>query len=290
MANSLDEIIDFRQILFKIIKNWFWILLSLLVALTIAFAYNRYSTELFRSETSILIKEDNSLITASDLLYDQRYSSKKSLENKELMIKSYPLIYKTLQDLSFNIAYFIEGNIKGTETYDAPIILICVNTIPLEGKVLKVHIIDDDRFAIIDVFNQKEKIQQFNEKFLWNGVEISIEYNVNFPIDQGIDFPVTIVKFYSLQSLTLSYQNKILVEQKQRESTVIKISILTEDEKKGVKFLNKLTDNFILNEVSEKNLASNNTVKFINAQLNQMSDSLALIEQRIQEYKNTRIQ
>ena len=120
---------------------------------------------------------------------------------------------------------------------------------------------------------------------MFNGVEISVEYNIQYPVNEK-DMPITIVKFFDLQSLALSYQKNIKVYQEDRESTIINISLLTEDEKKGVS-LNKLTQNFIKNDIIEKNLAFNNTVKFINEQLISMSDSLALIEQQIQDYKNS---
>ena len=76
------------------------------------------------------------------------------------------------------------------------------------------------------------------------------------------------------------------MSQKERESTVINISILEEDQAKGVVFLNKLTENYINSEISEKNRASKNTVSFINSQLKEMSDSLSLIEEQMQEYKD----
>ena len=116
MPNQLDEIVDFRQILFKIIGNWFLLVVSLCCAFIIAFAYNRYSVELFSAETSVLIKEEHSLPTASDLLYEKKNFKQKSLENKSLELKSYLLVHQTLEDLRFDISYFIEGNIKITET------------------------------------------------------------------------------------------------------------------------------------------------------------------------------
>ena len=285
MANQLDEIVDFRQFFFKLIKNWFLLVISLLLAFLIAFAYIRYTTQLFSAEISILIKEDNSLPTASDLLYEKGSSKQKSLENKELMIKSYPLVYKTLEELKFDIGYFIEGNIKVTEAYEAPIIVKCTNVKALKGKKIKIDIIDDNRFSLIDISTKNEQIRKFNEKFLFNDVEISVEYNINYFVDAS-DVPVTIVKFYDLQALTLLYQQKIVVNQEDVESTVLDISIITENEKKGIAFLNTLIDNHMINEIKDKNFASNNTVTFINNQLADMSDSLALIEQQIQQYKN----
>ena len=284
MANQLDEIVDFRQFFFKLIKNWFLLVISLLLAFLIAFAYIRYTTQLFSAEISIIVKDDNSLLTASGM-FESMTPKTKSFENKKYQIKSFPLVYKTLEELKFDIGYFIEGNIKVTEAYEAPIIVKCTNVKALKGKKIKIDIIDDNRFSLIDISTKKEQIRKFNENFLFNDVGISVEYNINYLVDAS-DMSVTIVKFYDLQSLTLLYQQKIVVSQEDKESTVIDISILTEDEKKGVVFLNKLIDNYIESEVAEKNLTSNNTVSFINEQLTEMSDSLALIEQQIQQYKN----
>lgn len=285
MNNRLDDIIDIQKFFFKIIRHWFILLMSLLITFLIAFAYNRYSTELFIAEASILIKQDNNLPTASDLFYDKESSKNKSVENNVLILKSYPLIYKTLEDLRFDIAYFLEGNIKVTEAYFSPIVLRCANTKSIRNRKIKVSIIDDNSYSIIDLSTQKEEVRKFNEKFLFYNTEISIEYNVNF-LPGKDNFPSTIVQFKDLQSLSFEYQNNLNVFQKDRASSIIDISILTEDEEKGTVFINKLIENYIENDIAEKNLASSNTVAFINDQLVDMRDSLSLIEQQVQDYKN----
>lgn len=286
MVNQLDEIIDFRQFFFKILKNWFLFAIFLLFSFAIAFAYNRYTPELFRVETSILIKEGDSMPTTSDLLYEKVSSHKKSLENKELLLKSFPIVNKTLKDLRFDIAYFIEGNIKVTETFYAPIIVNCANTTTIKGKEFKIKVIDASSFSLMDISSNDQRVLKFNEDFIFKGVSMSVSYNTNFVFNENIELPITVVKFHDFNSLTQSYQKKITVSQKDRESTVINISILTEDQFKGIAFLNKLSENFIESDINEKNITSQNTVKFINDQLIEMSDSLSLIEQQIQEYKN----
>ena len=71
MKSQFDEIIDFRQFFFKILKNWYLFVFSLAITLIIAFTFNRYTHERYYSETSILIKEESSMLTASDLLYEK---------------------------------------------------------------------------------------------------------------------------------------------------------------------------------------------------------------------------
>ena len=179
-SSQLDDIIDFRQIFFKILKNWFLLLVSLILAFCIAFSYNRYSSELFGVEASIIVKEDDGLSNASDLLYDHVRSSNKIIENKELELKSFPLIYETLKDLKFNIAYFIEGNIKVTETYDSPVIVKCVDTRGIQGKTIRINIVDDNSFILSHADSEVDEVRKFNEKFLFHDTEISVEYNINF--------------------------------------------------------------------------------------------------------------
>ena len=285
MNNQFDEIIDFRQFFFKIINNWFFFVISLLLTFSIAFAFNRYSKEIYKVETSIIVKEENSMPTASDLLYEKAIGNKKmSLENKELMLKSYPLVYETLEDLRFDIAYYIVGNIKVSETYIAPVVLICNDISSLIGKSITIEYINKEKFLFVEDGGE-HKTYSFGSEINFYDTKIIVKINPDYKLSD-IKYPETVIKFKDLKNLTQKYQDKISVTQKERESTVISISVLEEDQLKGVSFLNKLTENYINNEISEKNIASKNTVTFINNQLLEMSDSLSLIEQQIQEYKN----
>ena len=288
MKSQFDEIIDFRQFFFKILKNWYLFVFSLLITLIVAFGVNRYTHERYYSETSILIKEENSVLTASDLLYEKSLSSKqKSLENKTHFLRSYPLIYKTIEQLKFDVSYYLVGNVMVSETFSAPIAVETAVTANLIGKSIIIEVLDNSSFLLTDEKTDKTYTYKFGESFSFYNTDITIVINTDFKFSGSTDdIPHTVVKFKSLKSLALFYQNKIEINQPDRESTVINISILEEDQLKGVTFLNKLTENYIKAEIEEKNIASINTVNFINDQLQEMSDSLSLIETQIQEYKN----
>ena len=95
-----------------------------------------------------MIKSDDDISSASDLIYEKVNSSNKILENKEQILTSFPLIFKTLSDLRFDISYFIKGNIKTSESYFAPIILHCDDTQSLIGKKIEIDILDKNNFFI----------------------------------------------------------------------------------------------------------------------------------------------
>ena len=287
MDNVLDEILDFKKFFMKLVSNWYLFVISLLIAFVIAFLYNRYSKELFSVETSIIIKENNSLPT-TDIFYDKLSASKESLENKELQIKAYPLIKKTLEDLNFDISYFIEGNIKTTESYYTPIKLICNEAQALSGNKIKISVIDDNSFSIYNFSTEKSEIQRFNERFLFNNINVIVQHNTNNIVKNWEEYPVVIVKFHDIQALALNYQQKLIVNQKEKGSTIISISMLTEDEHKGVVFLEKLVENLKQQEINDKNTSSLKTANFIKNKLVAMRDSLDDSEQKIQDYKQSK--
>ena len=67
--NPNDNIIDFREFLYKVINNWFYFLLSIVLALIIAFGYTRYSHELYKSSTKVMINKADNNVSAADMMY-----------------------------------------------------------------------------------------------------------------------------------------------------------------------------------------------------------------------------
>ena len=115
-----DDIIDIRFFVFKLINNWYYFVISILLSLATAFGINRYSQETFEVSTVLLIKEKTaSMQSAAEILYDNTYAKdKRGLKNEEIILKSSPLIYETVKELDFDISYFVIGHIKTTETYE----------------------------------------------------------------------------------------------------------------------------------------------------------------------------
>ena len=112
--------------------------------------------------------------------------------------------------MRFDIEYYIEGNIKVTETFNSPFIIKCNNTSNLKGKKIKLKYHDEDSFIFIDLSNDKEQTKNLNEKFFFEGQQISVEYNIDFNSGNS-DIPNTIVKFQSLNELTNNIRKKLIL-------------------------------------------------------------------------------
>ena len=286
-TNPLDNIIDFREFLYKILNNWYYFLLSILFALLIAFGFNRYSQELYRVSTKIQINKDDSNTSTTDVLYNTLNNNDISLKDEVSLITSFPIVFKTVSDLRFDIGYFLKGNVKTSESLFAPIEVICDKEFT-QNKTnfsFDVEIIDDN------TYNLYCKKLDFNGVFSF-GEKVKLE-SYNFTIqrkfqDRWDDYPVTIVKFRNLKQIAKQYQSKIKVEDIEKESNIISLYLYEEDQNKGVVFLNSLVDNFIKSQIDFKKKSSSNTVEFIKNEIKNIEDSLSLIEIKLQNYKNTR--
>ena len=111
-----EDFIPIKKIIFLILKKWQWFVLSICLCLMLSLINNRYSSNIYSNSIKIKINNSSSADPLESILgakntgiYSQNFS------DKMFMITSYPLIYKTINDLSLNIEYFIQGNIKTAE-------------------------------------------------------------------------------------------------------------------------------------------------------------------------------
>ncbi len=282
-TDSLEDILDYREFFFKILNNWYYFLLSIFVSLLIAFAYSRYSKELYQSSTKIKIDKSDEV---NDFLLNNISDNKITINDEIKIFSSYPLVFQTLQDLRFDISYFDVGNVKNTETIVSPYIMSCdlIATQKNTKLELKIETTSETTFVIgsnITELNGNE--YSFNQNIQYGDYNFSISLNNSYDFS---DKPPILIRFNNLKQLSKKYQRKIQFSKIEKESNIISLFILEEDQRKGVLFLNKLVENYINNDINKRKLSSLNTVDFISKEIKQIEDSLEVVEIKLQEYKN----
>lgn len=284
-----DDLFEIKKFFFRIRNNWLIFTLSTFICILIALAFNRYSSNIYKVSTTVLFDDQQSFSSnAAEAIYSNdlfQKSPKNLIANKIYELSSYPIIFQTLDDLNFDIEYYLVGNIKNSITYDTPFKVIVVNNKnKLLNRTFKITYVDEK------VFNLSNKKLKINKNFLYGkkinllGSNLKVVKNVDF-ISNNSEPTACLVKFKSLQKLTKKYQTNLKFAQEQKKSSIVKIDLKCLDEKKGVIFLNKLTENFIKNEINKKNLSSQKTILFIDNQLNNMRDSLENIENKVKVFK-----
>lgn len=309
--NPKEDIEFLKKFFFRIVDHWLYILLVVLLMLTIAFLYNKYSTPVYSISATVLVKEpENINNSVTELLYGTQSprGTSTNLENETILLKTLNLIEKTLKELDMNISYYDKKGLKAIELYEDNPIRVTVDEASLiipRGTSIKC-IIKDKQFytlkseeegirtefkAVAKDSDPDEPVFTFGDRLLPFGKYVVIggfrfKVDINTPLDsienQEISFVV-----HDYENLAKQFQEKIEIKTYSTESSILKISIEDNIPQKGIDFLNHHIKNYIEEGLEEKNNIATNTISFINDQLLSIRDSLTEIEGRLESFKRT---
>ncbi len=301
--------LDFRKILEKVLNNWAYVLISLVVALVLAFFINRYSERIYEIQTTILIKAPKESNSISELLYGQEIFGRSTiqLEDEALLFKSGTLVEKTLRELDLDVTYHYNAGIRDEELYTLSPIHMDVSDSAINvpyGITIECRIIDDKTYslqlqspALMDrlrnmisrvppmVDNFKGQQFAFGDVINIDGFVFRLDYiAVN---DLPIYNSLIHIRINDYPDMAKKFSRKILASPYSAESYIMQLSMEIANKEKGIDFLKGLVANFIESELSLKNTIATNTIDFINNQIMLMSDSLSVVEDRLENFKKS---
>ena len=112
-----EETIDIKGVTLYYIQYWYYFILTILFAISIAFLINRYTIPEYSASTTLLIRDDNNTQMGAENLLEglEMFSGKKNLKNEIIILNSYNLAAKVVEELELGISYFEHGFIKSNE-------------------------------------------------------------------------------------------------------------------------------------------------------------------------------
>lgn len=285
---------DLQIILSIILKNWYWFLLSAVIALFSVRFYIRHTLPVFRSTASVLINEtgeNRSLAGNTQILQGLGLPiGQSNIQNQIMRIKSLALTETTLEELPFDIDFYTKGIRTKVSLYPlAPLKIIYNTEIPIPRNI---------EFLFSYLGNNRFTIESQSDDFPY---KIEASFNDSIEI-QGGNFIVecrneewfkTQIKtklFFTVHSRTRlikSFADRINVQLMSRDGTVLIISMNGTNRAKDVDFLNKHIENFQAISLDKKNTEADRRIQFIDNQLIGISDSLLLTENKLQQFRSS---
>ena len=114
---------EIKKIISKLSSNWYWFVIAVILLLSFAFIYIRYTPPLYEIHSTVLVGErnTNSPVTAiygqgGGMFQDTRDWA--SLYNQVAIVSSSPIVSRTLSELDFQISYYSLGRVSETELYN----------------------------------------------------------------------------------------------------------------------------------------------------------------------------
>lgn len=291
--NSLTPISkdNFRNTIDTYTSNWKWILLSVFVALFIAFVYLRYATYEYQSSASIKLKEDRNSTKLPEISSLQDYglfsdNSTNVLDEME-MIKSRTILNKVVEELNLNIQYFVSGRVKEQEVYFNP--PVNINFIATDSVISKIDttfyikIISSDRFELskanknklLNVNSSGSKEYAFGDRIKTRYGDVIITPNIGtYGTETGSHVEVVIKPKYLVVE---KYKGRINV-QNTSKSNILTITLNENIREKAQLIIDKLIEKYNEDAVNDKEQVVKVTSDFINNRLEIVSNELEKVD------------
>jgi capsular exopolysaccharide synthesis family protein len=299
-----EESINIKAYLIKLLRYWYVYPITLLISFIIAFFIIKTKHPVYRVTTSILIKDEQSLMDPETVLQNavSPFSSADyKLQNEIQILKSYELTKRTIQQLDFSVSYFKEEKFLARELYkNTPFIVRFDPAHPqLAGLKIFIKKIEENKFKIWAV-GENIPLYIFSGHRITKTIPViefsdiispnkSFESNMfSFAIEQTGQMEPGEIYFFTfrtLESLVNEFQHFEIENVKY--SSVLKLIFDGTNIQKSEDFLNKLNQVYLNRAVEKKNRIALNTIEFIDSQINDISDSLRIAEKNLENYRSS---
>ena len=150
--NQNDEKIDIKLLFYKYLNNWLFFLLSFIVFSTSAYLYNRYTVPSYSVSSTLLIRDDNNTQLGAENLIEglELFSGKKNLKNEIVILNSFSITRKVIDELKLGVSYKQHSSIVTNELYkNSPFeVIVDSSSLQLAGIDFKVKVIDQNKFKL----------------------------------------------------------------------------------------------------------------------------------------------
>jgi capsular exopolysaccharide synthesis family protein len=298
-----DEPFDIKGFIYKILGYWHLFVISIVLAIGIAYCINRTTTPVYEVRTALLLQEEQPPIDAKFSYGLNVYNSANRVFNEIGILKSYTLTERALKKLDFTIGYYSNENFTKKELYnDCPFIFLIDSGSPQPLFIdIKVKILSPTTFSL-EAKDKQARIYNFStNQYITELSDYQLEakgtihklivkdYFAGRIIPRNSnDLSNSIGKTYYFTIFNEPYlinKYRLFRVTDNKNSSIITISIEGNNINKQVDFLNTLTKEYLIKGLEKKNNIADNTIRFIDSQLGEVTDSLYFSEKRLQDYR-----
>jgi capsular exopolysaccharide synthesis family protein len=305
-AQDTDSILKIIKLIFR---NIWLIVPFVVVAVGIAYVYNRYTIPSYYVSSTLLLKEDsknNWSSSGTRFINNDLLSQTQNLQNELMILQSFPIIEQTVKSLELEVAYYEYWDYQYYNAYKmAPFKVFIFKEHPqLIETVFDISFNPDGSYQIV-VKKQDATIFSYNTNQKM-GVRENLELNLKGNIGEILETPdlkllITLndeenllwhegrnfaFKLTTISGLTNQFKYSLEFNIPDKLATVIEIGLKTSSVKLGQDVINELMRVYVSSKLEEKNHLANVTIDYIEKQLEEVSTSLNFTEDNLKRFKS----
>lgn len=289
IRSSRSDNLNPRKLIMMIFGSWYYFLMALIVTGAAVYVYVSSTFPTYYISTTVLIEEEEGTPGVDLLEGFTMQPGGQNLDNQILIISSHTMVRNTLEDLPFEIDCYRKGLFNSISFFPMSPIRIELGPDGIPQNTEYIFRYDkENRYSLTASSKmgiELDTILQFGQKINFGKGSFTIypqpELEEVYKTGKKI-----YIKFYDKEGLAEAYRERLVVETASRESSIIRISLESTNKAKDVIFLDKLTRVFIQDNLAKKNHEAKRVIEFIDAQLVDVSDSLMITENQLQEFRS----
>ncbi|PZX52089.1 GumC family protein [Algoriphagus chordae] len=300
--------IDFSVFFKRLGKKWPLFLLTGIICLFIAHTSYKSTVTTYEINSKLFIYTEGQSINFFEKLQNVTNSQNVLLDNEVVIIKSNPVIKSTLEVLDLKVGYYVppettsknfwsfnKSNLPIEIYEDAPFeIELKENDKSIEEKFFRISWVDSLSYSVrfvgdeptTSMFNSnqdegsgKSYVCKFNE---WCGLPFLTLRTRLLEAKNDGNF---LFKIRNEESLISEFSGNLAIYPATTGGSILDIRLITNNPAKGEDFLNQLMNNYLFIELDDKNSIATNTINFISNQIQNVSDTLGVIENELQNFR-----
>ncbi|SEA98961.1 GumC family protein [Pedobacter hartonius] len=276
--------VDFKLLAAKMLRNWYWFLLSIVVFMSVSYIYLRYTTPIFRTTAKILIKSDQNQSSGEDAMakaLNSQFSTSSNVEGEVEIFKTRHLMEQVVRNTKAYIGYFHKGKILTVDLYKHSPILLTLLDSPDSIKPVSLEV--NFSGSKVRLHNERyDKLVNFYEPFIVPGLgRVQIEKQSD-QFDKKDTYIVNVVTIKSTVSYLLS-KLEVSIPIKQVDMIYLSFTDPVSDFSENV--LNKLIKAYTDGNLLDKNQIADSTISFIDNRLLYVGKELGNVEGNVQTFK-----
>lgn len=296
---------DFRAFFTKILGHWFWFVISLVIAFTIAYNVNVRKQKIYGIATTISFKEENNpFFSANTSLVFNWGGTSDQVQNLVSTLKSRSHNEMVVKELDYFVSYVKQGKYNLEDVYgEIPFHLVVNNNYPqLLAQQMTFKFVNSNEYELIVNFEEptatlfnysKEESSKINvQKGLFSrrfkvGEQVLLPFAAfKLELTENPGYYVGsshLVSFSNFNSVVNSYQ-KISIDIDAKAGSVLELSLQGTNKARMVDYLNGTVKVLINRQLQAKNQFASNTIAFIDSTLVAMEGQLKITENELKNF------
>lgn len=277
-----DSSLNFNPLewFFTFLHYWYLFVIAIAIALGLAMLKNRRWIPTYYSQGTIVIKE-NTGYGGANLALMQGFGvdpGYKNVNNQMIMLGSYDLMSRVVDSLPFlGVEYVTQGRFKTRQLYRQTPILVETRHLDARayGPLYQVTFGKEGTFHIssMDENVPLEVDARYGEPIKNHYFDITV-----WPTELMVSSGKMYFRFRTHESLIDEFMSRLQLSFVTEGSTVLALSLVSEVPQRDCEFLDKLAEIYLLQNLEKKNEVAENSIKFINEQLDNLQASLEVSE------------